>query len=248
MRDVAALRRGEPQDRLPGGEPRGRASPDLLADGSRAAAESSTTSSTSAPATCGGPTAGPAPSGCCWRTSATPSPPPAPRRGGRGPRAAAWPFWPASLDEDPERERELVARLPSPPGRRPGPHARRRRPGLPRPELRAGTALVFVDRAPGRLDADVVLTDNREAPTAAGRAPARPWARADRLPRRPGPHRHRDRSGTRLPRGPARRPADPCPPTWSRGTRRPWRPRMRRQPTCSPARTRRPRYSPPRTW
>ena len=30
------------------------------------------------------------------------------------------------------------------------------------PERRAGTALVFVDRAPGLLDADVVLADNRD--------------------------------------------------------------------------------------
>jgi LacI family transcriptional regulator len=66
-----------------------------------------------------------------------------------------------SLDEDPERERELVAAFTS-----------RRVDGLilmPTgldhgylvPERRAGTALVFVDRAPGLLDADVVLADNR---------------------------------------------------------------------------------------
>ncbi len=67
-----------------------------------------------------------------------------------------------SLDETPQRERELVAAFTS-----------RRVDGLilmPAgsdhsylvPEQRAGTALVFVDRTPGRLDADVVLTDNRE--------------------------------------------------------------------------------------
>jgi LacI family transcriptional regulator len=66
-----------------------------------------------------------------------------------------------SLDEDPERERELVAAFTS-----------RRVDGLIMmptgldhgyllPERRAGTALVFVDRAPGLLDADVVLADNR---------------------------------------------------------------------------------------
>lgn len=70
-----------------------------------------------------------------------------------------------SLDETPQRERELVATFTS-----------RRVDGLVLipagsdhaylvPEQRAGTALVFVDRAPGRLDADVVLTDNREGST-----------------------------------------------------------------------------------
>jgi LacI family transcriptional regulator len=70
-----------------------------------------------------------------------------------------------SLDETPQRERELVATFTS-----------RRVDGLVLmpagndhaylvPEQRAGTALVFVDRAPGRLDADVVLTDNREGTT-----------------------------------------------------------------------------------
>jgi LacI family transcriptional regulator len=65
-----------------------------------------------------------------------------------------------SLDEDPERERELVAAFTS-----------RRVDGLIMmptgldhdyllSERRAGTALVFVDRAPGLLDADVVLADN----------------------------------------------------------------------------------------
>lgn len=66
-----------------------------------------------------------------------------------------------SLDEDPRRERELVAAFTS-----------RRVDGLIMmptgldhgyllPERRAGTALVFVDRAPGLPDADVVLADNR---------------------------------------------------------------------------------------
>jgi len=66
-----------------------------------------------------------------------------------------------SLDEDAERERELVAAFTS-----------RRVDGLIMmptgldhdyllPERRAGTPLVFVDRAPGLSDADVVLTDNR---------------------------------------------------------------------------------------
>ncbi len=66
-----------------------------------------------------------------------------------------------SLDEDPQRERELVGAFTS-----------RRVDGLIMmptgldhgyllPERRAGTALVFVDRAPGMLDADVVLADNR---------------------------------------------------------------------------------------
>jgi LacI family transcriptional regulator len=65
-----------------------------------------------------------------------------------------------SLDEDPIQERELVAAFTS-----------RRVDGLIMmptgldhgyllPERRAGTALVFVDRAPGMLDADVVLADN----------------------------------------------------------------------------------------
>lgn len=66
-----------------------------------------------------------------------------------------------SLDEDPQRERELVAAFTS-----------RRVDGLIMmptgldhgyllSERRAGTALVFVDRAPGLPDADVVLADNR---------------------------------------------------------------------------------------
>lgn len=66
-----------------------------------------------------------------------------------------------SLDEVPERERELVAAFSS-----------RRVDGLiimPTgtehayllPERRAGTPMVFVDRAPGGIDADVVLADNR---------------------------------------------------------------------------------------
>jgi LacI family transcriptional regulator len=66
-----------------------------------------------------------------------------------------------SLDEDPQRERELVGAFTS-----------RRVDGLIMmptgldhgyllPERRAGTPLVFVDRAPGMLDADVVLADNR---------------------------------------------------------------------------------------
>ena len=67
-----------------------------------------------------------------------------------------------SLDEDPQRERELVASFSS-----------RRVDGLVMmptgtdhsyllPERRAGTPMVFVDRAPGLLDADVVVTDNRD--------------------------------------------------------------------------------------
>ncbi len=66
-----------------------------------------------------------------------------------------------SLDEDPDRERELVAAFSA-----------RRVDGLiimPTgtdhsyllPERRAGTPMVFVDRAAGRIDADVVLSDNR---------------------------------------------------------------------------------------
>ena len=66
-----------------------------------------------------------------------------------------------SLDETPQRERELVAAFTSrrvdglimmPTG---GDHA------YLLPERRAGTAMVFVDRAPGLLEADVVLADNR---------------------------------------------------------------------------------------
>lgn len=67
-----------------------------------------------------------------------------------------------SLDEDPVRERELVAAFAS-----------RRVDGLVimptgadhrylLTERRAGTPMVFVDRSPGRLRADVVLSDNRE--------------------------------------------------------------------------------------
>jgi LacI family transcriptional regulator len=66
-----------------------------------------------------------------------------------------------SLDEDPQRERELVAAFSS-----------RRVDGLVimptgddhsylLAERRAGTPMVFVDRAPGRIDGDVVLADNR---------------------------------------------------------------------------------------
>jgi LacI family transcriptional regulator len=66
-----------------------------------------------------------------------------------------------SLDEDPDRERELVAAFSS-----------RRVDGLIMmptgtdhsyllPERRAGTPMVFVDRAPGVIDADVVVADNR---------------------------------------------------------------------------------------
>lgn len=66
-----------------------------------------------------------------------------------------------SLDEDPTRERELVTAFIA-----------RRVDGLIMmptgldhsylgTERRAGTPLMFVDRMPGRLDADVVLTDNR---------------------------------------------------------------------------------------
>jgi LacI family transcriptional regulator len=66
-----------------------------------------------------------------------------------------------SLDEDPGRERELVAAFSA-----------RRVDGLVimptgtdhtylLPERRAGTPMVFVDRAPGHFDADVVLADNR---------------------------------------------------------------------------------------
>jgi LacI family transcriptional regulator len=67
-----------------------------------------------------------------------------------------------SLDEDPEREREVV-------------HAMvvRRVDGLVimptgtnqgylRSEMQAGTAVVFVDRPPGYLDADTVVADNRQ--------------------------------------------------------------------------------------
>lgn len=67
-----------------------------------------------------------------------------------------------SLDEDPARERELVAAFVA-----------RRVDGLIMmptgrdhtylmAEQRAGMPLMFVDRAPGLLDADVVLTDNRK--------------------------------------------------------------------------------------
>jgi len=66
-----------------------------------------------------------------------------------------------SLDETPQRERELVAAFTS-----------RRVDGLIMmptgsdhgyllPERRAGTPIVFVDRSPGLLEADVVLADNR---------------------------------------------------------------------------------------
>ena len=67
-----------------------------------------------------------------------------------------------SVDEDPAREQELVAAFASrrvdglivmPAGRK---HA------YLLPEQRAGTAMVFVDRAPGIHEADVVLADNRE--------------------------------------------------------------------------------------
>jgi LacI family transcriptional regulator len=68
-----------------------------------------------------------------------------------------------SLDEDPQRERALVAAFSS-----------RRVDGLVMmptgtdhtyllPELRAGTPMVFVDRAPGQIEADVVVTDNQAA-------------------------------------------------------------------------------------
>lgn len=67
-----------------------------------------------------------------------------------------------SLDEDPVRERELVAAFSS-----------RRVDGLVimptdtdhsylELERRAGTPVVFVDRMPNQIEADVVLTDNRE--------------------------------------------------------------------------------------
>ncbi len=67
-----------------------------------------------------------------------------------------------SLDEDPVRERELVAAFSSrrvdgllvmPTG---DDHAYLAR------ERQAGTPFVFVDRSPGQLDADVVLSDNRD--------------------------------------------------------------------------------------
>jgi LacI family transcriptional regulator len=67
-----------------------------------------------------------------------------------------------SLDEDPARERELVAAFAS-----------RRVDGLVimptgtdhrylLTERRAGTPMVFMDRSPGQLEADVVLSDNRD--------------------------------------------------------------------------------------
>ena len=67
-----------------------------------------------------------------------------------------------SLDEDPVRERELVSAFSS-----------RRVDGLVimptdsdhsylAVERRAGTPMVFVDRRPGQIEADVVLADNRE--------------------------------------------------------------------------------------
>lgn len=68
----------------------------------------------------------------------------------------------SSLDEDPEREQELVRTLVS---RRvdtlviaptAGHH------GYLGQEMRAGLPVVFVDRAPRGLEADVVVTDNRE--------------------------------------------------------------------------------------
>jgi LacI family transcriptional regulator len=66
----------------------------------------------------------------------------------------------ASSDEDPERERDLVRLL-----------CERRVDGLLivpagddhsflQPELNLGTRVVFIDRPPGRLDADAVLLDN----------------------------------------------------------------------------------------
>src|SRR3954463_503479 len=78
----------------------------------------------------------------------------------------------------------------------------------------AGVAVVFVDRPPGFIDADVVLSDHaggaRAAPAPppprAGRPrrhapPARRRPPADRVPRRPAPHPQRDRASPRPHRG-----------------------------------------------
>ena len=71
------------------------------------------------------------PSGCCWRTSPTPSPPPSHRAVENVARRSGVPCWPAAWTRTPQRERELVATFSFTPGRRPGHHADGRRPRLP---------------------------------------------------------------------------------------------------------------------
>ena len=125
--------------------------------------KSSTSSSTSAPAACAAATAGTATIGLILENVETPTPRPATGRSRTWRRQPGVYVLAGSLDEDPQRERELVAAFSS-----------RRVDGLVMmptgtdhsyllPERRAGTPMVFVDRAPGLLDADVVVTDNRAA-------------------------------------------------------------------------------------
>ena len=112
-----------------------------------------------------------------------------------------------SLDEDPARERELAAR--SAPGAstgccwcRPATTSRY----LER-EVRAGTAIVCVDREARGLPVDSVITTNATGAAegvrhlAAGRPPA------DRLPRRPAHDPHRAAAVRGLPRRRSARPA-----------------------------------------
>ena len=152
-----------------------------------------------------------------------------------------------SLDEDPERERELVAEFSS-----------RRVDGLIimptgtdhaylMPERRAGTPMVFVDRAPGHPRRRRGAGRPPVRRPQRGRSPDRGRAPPHRVPRRPGPHPYRTAAACRLPRGDDARPG--C--RSRRGRRcttcRRSRPPTPRPPRCSTATGHRPRCSPRRT-
>ena len=119
-----------------------------------------------------------------------------------------------SSDEDPERERELTLAF-----------CARRVDGLiiiPAsenhayllPEMAAGLAAVFVDRPPGLIEADTVLSDNRRGAPRGRGPPARQGPPADRLPRRRAADLHRGPPPRGLPGRHGRRRGQPVDPSW----------------------------------
>ena len=240
--------RGELQDRVPGGQRRARGLRRAGRAGPPGHRRAGVPARTRAPAACAAAAAGPPRSRCCWRTWRTRT-----RRRSSGPsrtrppRAACWSS-PAAWTRTRPGSGSWSA--PSPPAGwtaccscRP---ARTRR-YLER-EVRAGTAIVCLDREARGLPVDSVVTTNATGAAEGVRhLAAAGHRRIAYLGDRAGdPHRPAAAPG--LPRGarPARRPGRRV-----AGRARPARPADRRRrgdPAAWTGRTRPPRCSPRRTW
>ena len=155
----------------------------------------------------------------------------------------------ASLDEDPARERDAGQAVLRAARRRAAAGPGRRRPVLPGAELRAGTAIVCVDREAHNLAGGLGADHQHARRRGGGAAPGRGRAPADRASSVTG--------GASSPRGSGSTATGPRSTAAGSGARpgagraRPARrrtPRTVRSPGCSAGPTRRPRCSPRRTW